>query len=723
MENIERLQPRAFTKFCMSIGMVPSSYTSALTYEEQLLWFCSYLEKEVIPAVNNNAEALQEVQNLMVQLQDYVNHYFDNLDVQEEINNKLDEMVESGEFDNILNEYINGQITFYWPTYANQSVTNAESGNCCYMKTQNKVIVIDTMMREDNFNRVAQSMIANGITKIDYFIISHLDYDHYGNIGLFVQQFDCSECLFLLPRVPNNPTIHDEYQTAYNNIISALEGEGITNYRFADNEEFEIDNVKMKLFNASVEDLNYYDNLSAQYNNYSICTEFDYKDKKALFTGDIFEQGQIHIRQEGYIGSNYDLMQDCHHSTTYYDALFMNMVHPKIVIAPTSKGAWSNIYNFTPTLDFYSSYNADIYIVGLQDETLQFNLNSYGVNLVSKGITTSGIKVNMGHKTYYVDSETTEEIHAGTQDLPFASLKEAVGLLSKDMPDLAHINIINLSEDELSQTIYLSYAKDWVILGNNNTLPNFKIFDSSVKFYQCTFANEDDDFALDCENSDVRLDVITSTSTADKFIRAVNSNIYVATSLTLSNKGIGFSIFNNSFIDFDTALNGLTLSNVTRLMEGLTAKIVIRPIPLAYIKTYYTNPTNIIIPSEFKQCIVSENMSDLYVLFSGNTDNFSTITLKDSSANYEYLEIYYRGKYVGINSIKIPKAEYENASLKAIHIAGDSSLIISDNTMIEISGTSINTLRSVNYTINNTKAIADYTTTNEVRIMKIIGLP
>ena len=106
MENIERLQPRAFTKFCMSIGMVPSSYTSALTYEEQLLWFCSYLEKEVIPAVNNNAEAVTELQGLYTQLKDYVDHYFDNLDVQEEINNKLDDMAESGELTDIIAQYL-----------------------------------------------------------------------------------------------------------------------------------------------------------------------------------------------------------------------------------------------------------------------------------------------------------------------------------------------------------------------------------------------------------------------------------------------------------------------------------------------------------------------------------------------------------------------------------------------------------------------------------------
>ena len=130
MENIERLQPRAFTKFCMSIGMVPSSYTTALTYEEQLLWFCSYLEKEVIPAVNNNAEAVTELQGLYTQLKDYVDHYFENLDVQEEINNKLDEMAESGELTDIIAQYLQlAGVLAYDTKTAMKTATNLVNGS------------------------------------------------------------------------------------------------------------------------------------------------------------------------------------------------------------------------------------------------------------------------------------------------------------------------------------------------------------------------------------------------------------------------------------------------------------------------------------------------------------------------------------------------------------------------------------------------------------------
>lgn len=100
MKEIEKVG--AFTKMCCTIGNLPTSYMISMTYEEQLIWLCNYLEKTVIPAVNNNAEATEELQRLYLELKRYVDDYFENLDVQEEINNKLDEMAESGELADII---------------------------------------------------------------------------------------------------------------------------------------------------------------------------------------------------------------------------------------------------------------------------------------------------------------------------------------------------------------------------------------------------------------------------------------------------------------------------------------------------------------------------------------------------------------------------------------------------------------------------------------------
>ena len=110
MNNLQELKPvgklSPFAHFCCTIGNLPTSYMISLTYEEQLLWLCNYLEKTVIPAVNTNAEAVAELQNLYIQLKEYVDNYFTNLNVQEEINNKLDEMAQNGTLSRIINQEI-----------------------------------------------------------------------------------------------------------------------------------------------------------------------------------------------------------------------------------------------------------------------------------------------------------------------------------------------------------------------------------------------------------------------------------------------------------------------------------------------------------------------------------------------------------------------------------------------------------------------------------------
>ena len=113
MENLEMIKPKRvqniINKFCYTIGMIPTSYKVSLTYEEQIIAIGHYLEETVIPALNNNAEAVAELQSLFVQLKDYVENYFDNLDVQNEINNKLDKMAQDGTLEHIIASYLQTQ--------------------------------------------------------------------------------------------------------------------------------------------------------------------------------------------------------------------------------------------------------------------------------------------------------------------------------------------------------------------------------------------------------------------------------------------------------------------------------------------------------------------------------------------------------------------------------------------------------------------------------------
>lgn len=107
--NVKTLRP--LTKLIYTIGELPSSYLMSMTYEEQLVWFCNYLATQVIPTVNNNGEAVSELQNLYIELQNYVNEYFDNLDLQEEVSIKVDELVENGTITSLIETYMTPYIT------------------------------------------------------------------------------------------------------------------------------------------------------------------------------------------------------------------------------------------------------------------------------------------------------------------------------------------------------------------------------------------------------------------------------------------------------------------------------------------------------------------------------------------------------------------------------------------------------------------------------------
>lgn len=81
----------------------------------------------IIASQNEVGQEMENVVNAFINLQNFVDTYFENLDVQDEIDHKLDEMVQDGTIENILYNYAN--VTRYYDTttamledYANLNV-------------------------------------------------------------------------------------------------------------------------------------------------------------------------------------------------------------------------------------------------------------------------------------------------------------------------------------------------------------------------------------------------------------------------------------------------------------------------------------------------------------------------------------------------------------------------------------------------------------------------
>ena len=92
-----------FVRFvCSAIPMV---FDDSLSYYEALCALWKYVQG-MTDVINNNATLEEEYILKFNELKTFVDTYFDNLDVQEEINNKLDQMAEDGTLQEIIGTYL-----------------------------------------------------------------------------------------------------------------------------------------------------------------------------------------------------------------------------------------------------------------------------------------------------------------------------------------------------------------------------------------------------------------------------------------------------------------------------------------------------------------------------------------------------------------------------------------------------------------------------------------
>lgn len=84
----------------------------------------------VIQSQNDVVDNVEELNAAFTTLHDYVEHYFDNLDVQQEINNKLEQMVDDGTLQEIISSYLNATAVWGFDTVADmKSSTNLIDGS------------------------------------------------------------------------------------------------------------------------------------------------------------------------------------------------------------------------------------------------------------------------------------------------------------------------------------------------------------------------------------------------------------------------------------------------------------------------------------------------------------------------------------------------------------------------------------------------------------------
>lgn len=385
MSNLNHLKPivnlNPFARFCCTIGNLPSSYMASLTYEEQLLWFCDYLQNTIIPAVNNNAEVVKELQELYVQLKNYVDNYFTNLDVQNEINNKLDEMAESGELLNIISLYLKSVNNCYIApltkqdkyTHDNQAYLGISfDGQCFTPIPQTKGFCnvntdIQMFKYNDYYLFACTTSASSQNPNIDAYVgwtKNFIDY-HFENVSLgFTQYRDTNYPLAVDDRRRWTPRFYLDKENNLNMFVSMA-----TDNIFKDDIYNIQSRTQMKVFHQTV---------TFTENNTNFLTG----------NGDI---DVFKIRENG---ENVDTFFDCDlivKDSVYY-LLYKNAYYNDVCVAISTTDDYS-IFNTTKTSIFENPFteapcvtkcNDGFLIYGQQYETTNFNNSSRNLLLFTK---------------------------------------------------------------------------------------------------------------------------------------------------------------------------------------------------------------------------------------------------------------------------------------------------------------------------------------------------
>ena len=162
-----------FRRFPKSIGELPTSYRESISYEEQILWLCNFIEKEILPSIDISQATVEELKSAFDSLQKEVEKTFSDFeldingvkvysDVQNEL---LKDLIENQirllnlRFDNIPDT-----LLVWNPTNGTQDNLN-DTLNDIYSQTRVGAL---TAQEYDNLELTATNYDERELTATDY---------------------------------------------------------------------------------------------------------------------------------------------------------------------------------------------------------------------------------------------------------------------------------------------------------------------------------------------------------------------------------------------------------------------------------------------------------------------------------------------------------------------------------------------------------------------------
>ena len=483
----------------------------------------------------------------------------ENLDVQEEINNKLDEMAESGELGEIIDEYFNGTLQYIFPKKWNTT----SQGETSLLKYRDKLILIDCANVGTNTN-LAEMITNAGGGKLYAFIISHYDLDHAGSWQYVLENYCDENTKIYLPA--DVQTYGADIITTRNNIINYCTAHDLTAHSPLEGEVLEVDSMlKLTFLNCDVATLDAEEVKS--YNNCSLCVWINHKNTTSFFTGDIGNLAMTRMFNLGYPIANVTLFKVPHHgSDLQCNERFIYQLSPEYAVqqtpTATSNNGSTSLCRMTALL---RDCGTKTYITNKQPNYNIFISNGDSINCLSGvvGSESSGVP----SLTYYVDSNASvSAIQNGTSSHPFGGLQQALASIPRDGIKDVTINVADGSYcygdgvyDIFSCQVNVN--KNIKVIINGNSADNSAVVingiraDRSYLILQHLTIDIDNRDGIEAFNSYVQLNDVVIAPASDTLKSGRKSlnlrgNTYCTNTgkVTLENAGTGIYLNNATFV-------------------------------------------------------------------------------------------------------------------------------------------------------------------------------
>lgn len=614
----------------------------------------------------------ETVENYITQFNDlynYVHDYFDNLDVQEEVNHKLDEMVEDGTLGEIIGEYLTPMVKILFCKQKGE----VQSGDATLIKAYDKNVLIDTHLASLKSN-IEAFLTRNEATHLDYVILTHYHADHIGNVkNLCDDGYIDSETTVYLPGYTHLIADDVSLTNAYLEVTGALTTAGATVVQPTESTTLVIEDATFKFYNCTQQIFD----VEEQYVSYNDCStvvELDYGDRKALFTADIEVKPFERFERLNLFPYKIDLYTVEHHGINYQAQVlpFISRITPDYAVQSAELGDFvGGAIGQGATTIFLKNKNCKLYSTYNNSDDIIFEMRQYDI-ICKQGIENYSTSNRRPQIPIYVDINTNSSNRDGSQSQPFKDLQEALSRIPQNEHTAFIIHLADGTYEANSNSAVLgkiSGSTQITIDGNHDHPENTVIANSCqiyngayVKYQYVKFTKQ----AVYVENSTIEINNcigVRSEANSEPYIyggggseiRVLNSSFTGnGTGQMISGHGDKIYSYNNTYDTFNICIqnqySGNTISTNDTFTNVTSPKYLFNgavdlSLPIPKAELLWSGEATLNTDLNLAKNLNNYNILLITMGYHGSNPNTATVLITTNMLDYFYKNLNLMGSY------------------------------------------------------------------------------